>query len=554
MKKKGLIIAGCTILLLAAGGGAFYYMNQQTNQTDQPPMPPGMGEDMEIVAATGTTSTGLSEKELEFGFLDAELMVDEVYVSSADEVEKGDKVLKITDNSLLEATRELERAHMDASLAYRQGVIDYESGKLEAENELKKSRIAADFAQAVYEDAIAKAQADVTRAERAVADAQEIVDEYTDAIENDYYYTEYEIEAKKAAYEKNVALFFEKLDDYGYELDDEEDDDGDPNTFDIVKKDTKGGSSQDSDGELTVLKLLKSEYQENKEEYDQALKDYEAATEKAKAGIEEATNTLQQKNLELQEAQIDLEKAQISAQADYDLAVIKGEKAQATYDTEIKRLKEELETLADEETEAQENYELFMSVIGDGYIYTENAGTILMVRAIENTALAKEDILMAYSDADTIQVTASVDQADISQIKVGDVAAVVMEDYDTYTGVVSKINPVSASESRASVSYTVVLDLEGDISQLSANITANVYFGITGEEYDELSSQQSSRPQMGGMPQDGNGELPQEGMPQDGNGELPQEGMPQDRSGELPQGDVSQDMGGNMPQGAQQEQ
>lgn len=537
MKKKSLIIAGCAVLLLAAaGGGAFYYMNQQTEQSDKPPMPPGMGEDMEIVAATGTTSTGLTEKELEFGFLDTDLMVDEVYVSSADEVEKGDKVLKITDSTLLEATRELERAHMDASLAYRQGVIDYETGKLEAENELKKSQIAAGFAQVVYEDTIAKAQADVTRAERAVADAQELVDEYTDAIENDYYYTEYEIDEKKAAYEKNVALFFEKLDDYGYELDDEEDDDGDPNTFDIVKKTEKGGggqgnnNAQGNDGELTVLQLLKSEYQENKEEYDQALKDYESATEKAKAGIEEATNTLQQKTLELQEAQIDLEKTQVSAQADYDLALIKGEKAQATYNTEIKRLTEELETLADEETEAQENYELFMSVIGDGYIYTENAGTILMVRAMENTTLAKEDILMAYSDADTIQVTASVDQADIAQIKVGDVAAIVMEDYDTYTGVVSKINPVSVSESRASVSYTVVLDLEGDISQLSANITANVYFGMTGEEYDKLSSQQSSRPQMGSMPDGKSGNA---GMPQgeSGNAEMPQGSMPQGESG-----------------------
>lgn len=505
MKKKNLFIAGGVALLLAAaGGGAFYFINHQNAEQERPPMPFGMEQGMDIVTAAGTTSTGLMEKELEFDFLDTDLMVDEVYVSSADEVQKGDKVLKITDNTLLEATRELERAHMDASLAYRQGVIDYEIGKLDAENELKKSQIESDFAQVSYDDAIAMAQAAVTKAEREAADAQEIVDEYTDAIENDYYYTEYEIEEKKAAYEKNVALFFEKLDEYGYELDDEEEDDGDPNTFDIVKKEEAGGgpggSSQSNDGESTVLQLLKSEYQESKEEYDQALKDYEAATEKAKAGIGEAENTLQQKLLALQEAQIALEKAKTSVQADYDLAMVKGEKAQASYNTEIKRLAEELEVLSDAEEEAAENYELFMSVIGDGYIYTESAGTILMVRAMKNTTLAKDDILMAYSDADTIQVTASVDQADIARVAIGDVAAVVMEDYDTYTGIVSQINPISESESRASVSYTVVLDLEGDISELSANITANVYFGMTGEEYDELRKQQNDRPQPGEMP------------------------------------------------------
>ena len=497
MKKKSLWIAGSVILLLvAAFVGAFYYINRQKDMPQRTEMLPGKGEHIDLVTATGTTATGLVEKELEFDFLEADLLVDEIYVSSADEVEKGAKVLKITDNSLLEATRELERAHMEASLVYRQGVIDYEIGKLDAENELKKSRIESDFAQIVYDNTIAKAQADVTRAEQAAVDAQEVVEEYKDAIENDYYYTEYEIEEKKAAYEKNVALFFEKLDDYGYELDDEEEDDGDPNTFNIVKKEEKGGS-QSNDGESTVLQLLKSEYQENKEEYDQALKDYEAANEKAKAGIGEAENILQQKLLALQEAQIALEKAKSSAQAEYDLALIKGEKAQAAYETEIKRLTEELEVLADAEEEAAENYELFMETIGDGYIYTETAGTIYMVRAMENTNLDKEDILMAYSDADTIRVTATVDQADIAQIAVGDVAAIVMEDYDTYTGVISQINPISESESRATVSYTVVLDLEGDISELSANITANVYFGMTGTEYDKLSSQQSTRPQPG---------------------------------------------------------
>ena len=212
MKKKNLFIAGgVALLLVAAGVGTFYIINHQNAEQEKPPMPFGMEQEMDIVTAAGTTSTGLEEKELEFDFLDTDLMVDEVYVSSADEVKKGDKVLKITDNTLLEATRELERAHMEASLAYRQGVIDYEIGKLDAENELKKSQIESDFAQVSYDDAIAKAQSTVTKAEREVTDAQEIVDEYTAAIENDYYYTEYEIEEKKAAYEKNVALFFEKL-------------------------------------------------------------------------------------------------------------------------------------------------------------------------------------------------------------------------------------------------------------------------------------------------------------------------------------------------------
>lgn len=490
MKKRVMIAGAALLAAIAVGAGCFYYIRigNQKGGSARPPLPEGMENRQDIITATGTTATGLVEKELEFSFLDTDLIVDEVYVSSSDEVEKGAKVLKITDNSLREATRELERAQMEASLAYRQGVIDYETGKLDAESELKKSQIEAEFAQVVYDDAIAAAEVEVQKAQQEADDAQEIVDEYTAAIEEDYYYTEYEVEEKKAAYEKNVALFFEKLDDYGYELDDDDEDDDDPNTFKIVKKEGEGGG-QSSDGEETVLQLLKSEYQENKEDYDQALEDYEAATQKAKAGIANAQDTLQLKLLALQNAQISLEKTKVSAQADYDSTVIKGEKAQASYETALKSLKETLEVLEDDEEEASENYELFMETIGDGYLYTEKAGTILMVRANENTELSKDGILLAYSDADTIQVTASVDQADIAEIEIGETAAVVMEDYKTYTGVVTQINPVSESSSRASVSYQVVLDLDGDISGLSANITANVYFGMTGDEYDKLQSE-----------------------------------------------------------------
>ncbi len=488
MKKKLAIAGGILILAAAAGAGIWYEKTRDQGNEDAAPSAPPQIQGTDLVTATGTTSAGLIEKTLDLDFLDTDLIVDEVYVSSADEVEAGAKVLKITDNSLLEAKRELERAKMDASLAYRQGLIDYENDKLDAENTYQKSRIESDFAQIVYDNTIAKAQADVQKAEKELSDAQELVEEYTAAIEDDYYYKDHQVEEKKAAYEKNVALFFEKLDDYGYELDD--DDDDDPNTFNIVKSQEKGGGGgQDTDGESTVLQLLKSEYQENKEEYDQAVKDYEADTEKARAGIAEAADDLQLKQLKLQEAQIALEKAKVSAQAEYDASVIKGEKAKSAYQTELKSLEETLETLADEEEEAAENYDLFMETIGDGYIYTESTGMILMMRASENTALSKDGVLMAYSDMDTMQVAAAVDQSDISRIEIGETAAVVMEGYDTYTGVVTQINPVSESTSRASVSYHVTLELQGDTDGLPANVTANVYFGITAEDYDKLRSQ-----------------------------------------------------------------
>jgi len=90
-------------------------------------------------------------------------------------------------------------------------------------------------------------------------------------------------------------------------------------------------------------------------------------------------------------------------------------------------------------------------------------------------------------------VTASVDQSDIAEIKVDDAAAVVTRDYGVYTGIVTAINPMTFSESKAAVNYQVVLELKGDVSRLSANITADVIFGITGEEYEKKETAFNNR-------------------------------------------------------------
>ena len=216
MRNKKCYMYMILALAFVAEGAMGHFILRQTpshEPSEELFSPPDDGNENMVMAA-GVTSAGIIEKELDLGFLETDLLVDEIYVSAYDTVEIGQKMLAITDSSLREAERELERAKMEASLAYRQGVIDYEIGKLEAENTRKKRVMEADFAQVVYDDTIAEAEAEVRKAEKAVEDAQEIVDEYTAAIEADYYYTEYEIEEKKAAYEKNMALFFEKLDDY----------------------------------------------------------------------------------------------------------------------------------------------------------------------------------------------------------------------------------------------------------------------------------------------------------------------------------------------------
>ena len=125
-----------------------------------------------------------------------------------------------------------------------------------------------------------------------------------------------------------------------------------------------------------------------------------------------------------------------------------------------------------------------------------------------------------------------------------------------YTGVITAIDPVSSSDSRTSVTYsvTVQITVEDEENSLNANESVTVVFGMTEEEIEQLQQSMQGRPgdvsggdamSQGGS---GNGEKPENGeMPEGapGNGEAPENGgMPE---GVLGSGEVPEN--GGMPKG-----
>lgn len=87
------------------------------------------------------------------------------------------KVFKVSDETLSEAKDELQNTVTKARLAYRQGVIDYETDMLEAKSTYETALVEANYAQAEYEEAVANAKQTVDELEDQVEEAQELVDE-----------------------------------------------------------------------------------------------------------------------------------------------------------------------------------------------------------------------------------------------------------------------------------------------------------------------------------------------------------------------------------------
>lgn len=531
MKKKKWIVTGAVIitgLAILAGTTVFFIRKNKEQEVQEVPQMPEVSGD--IISATGLTSVGMNTETLKLDFLTTELYVEESYLSAGDEVEAGAKVFKISEDTLNEAKQELADRVTETDLAYRQGLIDYENDLLEAESTYKKASIEADYAQTVYDQAVADAKKTVDDLEEQTEEARELLEEYQKSESEDYYRSYYQVDELYAAYYEHFNLlmsFYEKWDIealndlYGKSASSlslssitgsSSSTGASTGTDDTTASETTGtaeagdvsssgmaqaggfgaaggsgaggsftaGSSSSDSGDsekLSVYNLLDELVTEEGEAYQTALENYEKAKAQAKAGLKKAESNLTDLEAQLVSAQTEYETSLISSKADYEVALAESENAELVYETTKQSLEETLEGLKDDKEEAEENQQSFLEALSDGYFYTEKAGTVVISAVSADSYLSGDTLVIAYSNPETVTITAQVDQADIAGIEIGEEAYVMISGYGNYEGNVTMLNPVTQADSRTSVTYQVTVTLSGDVSDLTSNLTAYVYFG-----------------------------------------------------------------------------
>lgn len=509
MKKKRIVIISIGALLLAAAGVfLFCISHKEKTQVSKEPVERQLPEGM--ITASGLTSVGMNTEILKLDFLSTELYVEESYLSVGDEVEAGTKVFKISEETLKEAKKELSDKVTETELAYRQGVIDYEADLLEADSTYQKASISAAYAQTNYEKQEAEEKQKVKDLQEQVEQARELLEEYRKSEEEDYYRTYYQIDELYEEYYEHFQLLMSFYEKWNIEeLSGEEQTGNGGAQMTAIGNQPGSGDTE----KLSVYKELDELVTQEGEEYQTALENYEKAKATAKAGLKKAESDLTDVEAQLTQAQTEYEQNLIEYKAEYDTALAENEDAELIYSTTKQSLEETLEDLKDEMEEAKENQDSFLAALSDGCFYTEKAGTIVVNAVTDDTYLSGNTLVIAYSNPETVSITAQVDQNDIAQISIGEQAYVMISEYGSYEGIVTTINPVTQAESRTSVTYEVTVTLTGDVQGLTSNLTAYVYFG------DEIPTEGDFTPPEG----DGNGDFaPPEG---DGNGDfMPPEG------------------------------
>ena len=560
-RKKWIITA--LILVLALSGGSMatvmiLHKNSSRSEFTLQDNLAGLNFTEDMIAASGVTNVGITEETFDVENLTTVLEIEEVYAASGEEVTAGDKILKLTEDSVEEARKELERALEDAELAYRTGAIEYEQNLITAEYTRDSAILTGQQAKDVYDETVASLQSAVTRAEEELQDAEDDIAEYESYVNDGSYKSYFKVDEYQAIYDENLKALTDKMDEWGISWSQVTGSGGGSTQLSV---DVSGNNAQPQSGGTSNASILASLYSI----LEQNLKDLEEAEDKYEDALTNAAFELQTLQLKLSslqqavtEAKEDYEIQLAQAKLTYETSQSGAERAESDYNTTVEKAKSDLAALKSTYEDAKENLELFESSVGDGYFYASEDGTILRTMVRAEQALTSDAVVFVYSNPKELTVTVSVDQSDITKLTVGDSAYVQSSAGSGYTGVITAIDPVSSSSSRTSVTYsvTVQINVEDEEDSLSANESVTVVFGMTEEEIEQLQQRQSmqGRPDDvsdgDAMPQGGpgggekleNGEMP-EGAP--GNGEVPENGgMPEGvpGSGEVPEN-------GGMPKG-----
>ncbi len=434
----------------------------------------------DMVGAYGVTSIGVIEETLPISDLDNPLEIAEVYISSGDEIEAGKALFRLTKESVAAVREELEEEYQEADLAYRAGVIEYEQSKITAYYEKENTLLTQKQAEEVYEETIANLYDSVEQAKEALTTVRAEIAEYETAISQNTYYEEYQVEYYKSLYDENLQILKDKIAEWGV-------------SWSEVTGGGMGGMGRNMGGEgdnlhsqyVLVLSSLYKILEQNLTDYEQAQKSYEDSV--ANADFELQTLKLQVSELEQKyaEAKENYDTSILQAKLAKETALSNGEKAENIYEADIEKAEADYLALQNAKEEAENNLVLFEKHVVDDYYYAERAGTLLRVNVRQGTKLESDSRLYSLKNTEEISVTVSVSQNDVAKIDIGDTASVQSSESGVYQGIISAINPVSASDSKTSVTYSVTVVLT-NAENLAANETVSVYFGLEdGAKKDE---------------------------------------------------------------------
>ncbi len=460
-KKKRLIfvaVAG-SLLVLAAGYTVFIAPLLKKEQWIY----------KEELVERGTLKAGVSESgSLEYGITsilynldldvsggeddeDAEeesvqkyLKIAKISVVPGQRIVEGDVLMAFTPDSIDGVRLLLKDALAGAQTAYAEAQAEYELSALEVKSDYEGRKLDEQYAASIY------------------GNARQSVDNEITAIQ-------VEINQRTA----NTASLQKKTDEAA-------------EAYNEIRGDFESAQKPvlEKDSNTVSFMAMQKEYLNLQTQYESA----KSALTSAQQALEDNAAQIASLQRELAAASARKELSRLDVEETYQEGVINGANAQIDYDAQLESLKETLQEAEKEKDKIQKQLDDFEAFVGaDGCLYADGTGIVTEVAYADGDRLKAAGILVSYAVPTDMAISVDVAQEDVVDLKVGDRVDITFTAYQdaAYTGSIKSIDTTATAAGSNTVSYAVIIAVEGDASRLYGGMTADIIF-VTEQKEDVL--------------------------------------------------------------------
>ena len=382
-------------------------------------------------ADSSTQSTAYSSTQNSSASSEKELVVKKVCVSTGQNVKKGDTLLTLTKSSVESAKKSYQENYDAARIAYNEAKTTRDAAKVSAEYEYKQRIATGKSALATYKATVASLEANVSSTKAAYQKAQNGIKTLPTQIAS---------LKKKIAKAKSASGAMDSVN----------------NTTQQSSSNTTTGtnttSSTQSSSTITQLTQELTQLQTQLSEYRSNLNSLKSQYTSAKKA---------------------LKTGKITAKQTYEESRIEAKNAKALYTVALSSVNDDVDAAKETYDQTKEELEAFNAFTKNNEVTAKYTGKLTSVGYSKGDSLNSSTAIAAYVDTDGVNITVSVAQDDVSNIKVGDNVNIYLSAYEDelFEGTVTSI-----STGDTTVSYPVVVTLSGDVSKVYDGMSSEVTF------------------------------------------------------------------------------
>lgn len=372
------------------------------------------------------------------------LKVKEVLVSVGQQVQKGDVLYLLEEDTVEELQKQLqsnvEKAKADLDAVYADQILSKQTARYTYDSSLAYGG----YASSEYNSNIKQLEDAVTEKEEALEQA----------------------EKNLAAYEEQLAQAYRDYEDAAQVLANCEWSRDNTDKWDNMYY------------YITYFQLAQTA-KSNAQSLEQKKEQLENTVEQAGQNVETCTR-------ELNDAKRNLETGRLTAAETLSLRQLAYNNAQETYDIALAYLEDGASQQEETYAEAREKWEEFSSHIDGSSVCAKYDGVITSVNLEEGDSIQTNDTLVTLYDMDEVTMSVNVDEDDMTDIQSGTQANVSFTAYpdQVFQAEVTAIGDAQ-TDSSGNVTYKVTITLQGDVSGLFQGMTGDITF-ITKESKEVL--------------------------------------------------------------------